>query len=283
MKLSDIINELESLELTNTTECRERVDFIISLVLSRLHWLHHPIKKGTIISRCRKSAPDYCKDSYGSRKPEDVNGLQRASIENESVFYGAVGDRCIDDGDLIAMLETSKMHRNKMLIGKEVLYVSHWIVTQDIDMALVCHPNVYVDSNAGGMVSEMQRNYLRLLPYYPCKDLIPEFDKLVEFIAKQFSKHVVSGETYQYLISALFSHYALETEPGLIYPSTQVKGRLGYNVAIRSDVEKNYLLFLDADKHILYKTENYLQVQTGEAHIAKSLGIDSLDKLPLIE
>ena len=286
MTITNIIKELSDVHLENTAECegyvRRRVNAIFPL-----HWLHHPLKAGTIISRCRKDAPNLKRESFGCKPAEKVEDYQRASIPLETVFYGAVGDREVEDGELIAMLETSKIHRNNIELGREEIYVSHWVVKQDINMALISHPKVFVDSNFGSTVDEMQKNYIRLLPRYPAaQDFIVEFDKLAEFIARQFAKRVKEGNNFQYLISAYFAHNALETDSGIIYPSVQVNGKLGFNIALRPDIANSYLDFINAEKHILYKAGNYMQVPANlysDKHLAASLGIDSLAILPKVE
>lgn len=287
MTIQNIISQLDSMVLTNTKECKDYIGFIVEHIMSGLSWLHHPIRSGTIISRCRKDASNLEKESFGCKPQELVEDFQRASIPHNSVFYGAVGDRNPDDGDFIAMLETSKLHRNSLAKGKEEIYVSRWRVTKDINSALICHPNVYVDSNPKSFVNEMQRNYLRQLPDYPCEpEFIPIFDKLVEFVSRQFAKRVKEGDTSQYMISAFFANSTLKESEGIIYPSVQVQGKLGYNVALKKDIVDSHLEFIGAKKHILYKANDYMQVPAGEypdKHLAVSLGISSLNSLPIIE
>lgn len=285
MTLPDIISQLSTIRLEDTPECRELVHRLINSVFP-IHWLHHPLKTGTIISRCRKDAPNIEKESFGCKPPELVNSFQRASIPYESVFYGAVGDRDVEDGNFIAMMETSSLHRNGRDKGQEEIFVSQWRVIKDIDMALICHPNVFVDANYNSTVNAMQENYKRRLPDYPAEqDFIPIFDKLVEFVSGQFAKRVSEGDNSQYMISSYFAHNSFLTESGMIYPSVQVKGKLGFNVALRPDIVENSLEFIGAEKHILYKAEDYMQVPAGvysDEHLAVSLGISSLDILPII-
>ena len=287
MTIPNIISELDSMVLKNTKECIDYIGFIIEHIMSGLSWLHNPISSGTIISRCRKDASNLEKESFGCKRQELVKDFQRASIPHNSVFYGAVGDRNPDDGDFIAMLETSKLHRNSLTRGKEEIYVSRWRVTKDINSALICHPNVYVDSNPNGYVNEMQRNYKRKLKDYPSEpDFIPTFDKLVEFVARQFAKKIPEGENSQYMISAFFAHFTLEKDDGIVYPSVQVQGNLGYNVALNKDIVDSHLEFIGAEKHILYKANDYMQVPANaysDKHLAVSLGISSLDILPVID
>ena len=284
MTLQEKVSLLSSVQLNNTPECRGYLHRLINSFFP-LYWLHHPLKNGVIISRCRRDAPNLKRDSFGYKSPESVYDYQRASIPHESVFYGAVGDRGPEDGDLIAMLETSKLHREGKPIGKEEIYVSRWIVTHDIDMAIICHPKVFSDTTPQAAVKDMQENYQRRLPYYPNQDLIPDFDGLVEFVSSQFAKKVKDGDNHQYMISAYFAHNTLETDAGIIYPSVQVNGRLGYNVALRPDIVDSHLDFIGAEKHILYKAKEYMQVPINtysDEHLATSLGIGSLDFLPKI-
>lgn len=284
--ISEIISQLSATILDNTEECEKYVSFVVNAIFP-IPWLHHPLKAGTIISRCRKDAPNLGRDSFSCKPAERVEDYQRASIPHKTVFYGAVGDRGVEDGEFIAMLETSKIHRNNIEFGKEEIYVSHWGVNQDIPMALISHPKVFVDMNVGSTVDEMQKNYIRVLPNYPAdQDFIIEFDKLAEFVARQFAKKVKDGNNYEYLISAHFANNALETNCGIIYPSVQVNGKLGFNVALRPDIINSHLDFIDAKKHVLYKAGNYMQVPANkysDEHIAVSLDISSLDILPIIE
>ena len=285
MTLTDIISQLSLTTLENSSECERIIQRLVDAVFP-LVWLHHPLEAGTIISRCRKDPSSLEKESFSYKSVEKVQDFQRASIPHETVFYGAVGDRALEDGDFIAMLETSKLHREGKTIGKEEIYVSNWKVKQNIDMAIICHPNVYANANPTGAVKAMQNNYRRRLLNYPCQALLPEFDKLVKFVSCQFAKKVKDGDNHQYMISAFFAHNSLETEAGIIYPSVQVNGQLGFNVALRPDIVDDYLDFVGAEKHILYKATNYLQVPANKysaEHLAVSLGINSLDVLPKID
>ena len=249
-------------------------------------WLHHPIKSGTIISRCRRDAPNLRKESFGCKKAKDVHTFQRASIPYETVFYGSVGDSNTEEGDMIALLETSKMHRNRILKGKERIAVSHWIVTKDIDMVLICHNRVFADAAPGCTLNFMQKNYKRKLHEYPSNpDGIREFDILVEFVSSQFAQSVSADCNYQYMISAFFAHNTLSTEPGIIYPSTQVESHFGFNVALNPEIVNSNLRFLGADWHVLYKTENYQQFLISEysdGQIANLVGIENLNDLEWI-
>ena len=285
MTLSNIITQLSSIHLEESSKCINCVRQLVDSVFP-LTWLHHPLKVGTIISRCRKDAPDFERESFGCKSPDLITKFQRASIPYESVFYGSVGDQEAEDGDFIAMLETSTLHRKKIIKGIEEIAVSRWRVKRDIPMAIICHPKVFVDANQNSSVNAMQKNYVRCLPKYPAEeDFIPLFDRLVEFVAGQFAKKVLEGNNHQYMISAFFAHNSLSTDSGIIYPSVQVNGKLGFNVALRQDIVENYLEFIGAEKHILYKANKYLQFPANkypDKYIAECLNIYDLHFLPTI-
>lgn len=286
MTLTDLIKTLDSIELINSKDCKEKIDFIIRLILSVNPWLHHPIPAGTIISRCRKGFVPLVEKSFICPEASKITDFQRASIPFDPVFYGAVGDGSVEEGDFIAMLETSEIHRKGLNRKWEKLSVSHWEVKQDIDMAIICHPKVFVNTNPNGAVKDMQENYKRRLPDYPNQEIIPEFDKLVEYVSGEFAKTVKDGNNHEYMISAYFAHNSLRTESGIIYPSVQANGCLGFNVALKPDVMENSLRFVGAEWHILLKANSYWQVPAdhkdkySDEQLAVLLGIKSIDELP---
>ena len=286
MHYLEVIDKLKYLNDKDIPGRKEQVQYLVDSVFP-LKWLHHPLEAGTVITRCRRDAPNLKQESFGCKKAKDVKDFQRASIPYESVFYGSVGDNNAEDGDMIALLETSKLHRNRIKKGRERIAVSHWLVTKDIDMALICHNRVFADAIKGSTLNAMQRNYLRKLSEYDNNyNVIREFDMLAEFVSSQFAKRVQEGDNAQYMISAFFAHNSLSTEPGMIYPSTQVDGKLGFNVVLTPQTVKNNLSFFGAEWRVLYKTQNYMQLPVGkynDKQIAEWLEIDELNELEWIE
>ncbi len=284
MRIADVLLQLKAIELENTSQCKKQVHQLVDKLVP-LVWLCHPLKKGTIISRCRKDPKELVSDEF-TYKPACLNkDFQRASIYLETAFYGAVGDVAGEHGDFIAMLETSKLHRNHLPKGIEETYVSRWEVTKDLKMCLICHPNIFVDTRMGGTVNLMQKHYASKLNTYPDQSIVNDFDNLVEYIAGQFAKRVPEGENFKYMVSAYFARNILNTEQGIIYPSVQVNGQLGFNVVLRTDVADNYLDFKGAEKHVLYKADDYMQVKSGvytDQQIATYLEITDIDQLPVI-
>ena len=285
MTVTDIINELNSIELEPTSKCRAYVHRLVDVLLP-IHWLHHPLKAGSIISRCRRDAPTLTEGSFGCKLARNVIDYQRASVPYESVFYAAGCDNGkIEYADLIAMVETSKLFREGHETGRERIAVSHWRLKRDINMALICHPKIFVDSRNDEPLNDMQRHYSIMLPNYPNKELLPEFDSLVEFMAGQFAKRVPEGQNYQYMISAYFAHNCLTTDEGILYPSVQMQGHLGFNVAIRPDIKDDSLEFIDAQWCVLYKAGNYMPVHEGQysdKEIEEFLGIKDINQLSWI-
>ena len=285
MTITNVINELASIQLEPTAACRGKVHRLVDSLMPT-YWLHHPLKANSIISRCRKDPTDLTANSFGCKDAGLIDDFQRASIYRETVFYAAGCDNGkIENADVIAMIETSKLHREGHAFGREKIAVSHWLVKRDIDTAIICHPNVFVDSRVSDPVNDMQRNYIRLLERFPDQALLPEYDKFVEFIASQFAKIVPEGENHQYMISAYFAHNAFDTVEGIIYPSVQTQGHLGFNVAIRPDVKDDALEFIDAQECVLYKADNYLPVQAdrySDSQISAFLGVD-VNTMPWID
>lgn len=277
MTITSIIDELASIPLEPTAACRGKVHRLVDNLMPT-YWLHHPLKANSVVSRCRKNPPDLTANSFGCKPADLIDDFQRASIYRESVFYAAgCDDGKIENADVIAIIETSKLHREGHAFGREKIAVSHWFVKRDIDTAIICHPNVFVDRRIEDPVNDMQRNYIKLLAKFPNQDIFPEYDKLVEFIAGQFAKKVPEGENHHYMISAYFAHNAFDTVEGIVYPSAQTQGHLGFNVAIRPDVKDDALEFIDAQECVLYKADNYMPVQAdsySDSQISSFLGVD---------
>lgn len=168
--------------------------------------------------------------------------------------------------------------------GEKVGYTIKRIASLYV-LSLICHPKVFVDSRQGEPLNDMQKHYVRMLPDYPNKELITEFDQLVEFMAGQFAKRVPKGQNYQYMISAYFAQNGLTTDEGILYPSVQTKGHLGFNIALRPDVKEESLEFIDAQWCILYKAKEYLPVPEGkytDEEIAMFMDINDINQLPWI-
>lgn len=287
MSLIDIKNELQKIALEPTPECRKKVHALIDGLMP-VYWLNHPLKANAIVSRCRRGVVPLTADQFGCKPAELVKEDQRASLVNESVFYAAGCDdgKKMEYADFIAMIETSKLHREGHPRGREKLTVSHWHVKRDIKMALICHPNVFVEARKDDPLSDMQRNYTILLDRFPDRDIVGEFDQLVEYISGQFAKYVPEGENHLYMVSAYFAHCIFESAEGIIYPSVQAKGHLGFNVAIRPDVKEDALGFIDAQECVLYKYNDYLPVSAdtySDEQVCTYLGVPKIEMLPWIE
>ena len=54
--IEKFIREISFVKLDNTKECKEKIYRLVAdFINKRVYWLHHPLKAGTTISRCRKN------------------------------------------------------------------------------------------------------------------------------------------------------------------------------------------------------------------------------------
>lgn len=290
MKLNDnmssesCLSTLESLASLDLSKCCPNEVHCLVDSLFPQYWLCHPLKEGTIISRCRKEPPNLKKESFSYKEASMVHNFERASIPYSSVFYGAVGDDNPEYGDFIAMLETSQIRRENKDSGREKICVSRWQVKKELKMALVVHNDVFVDGlTMGNSLNSMQQNYLKLLSEYPVSSEVEILDKKVKFFATEFAKEVITGQDRQYMISAYFSDNVMNgNSDGIIYPSVQGKGQLGFNVAIKPSTVDNSLEFLSASEYELFKNGDYMPVKVGkysDTEIQNFLEIDDISQL----
>lgn len=94
-------------------------------------------------------------------------------------------------------------------------------------------------------------------------DFANDIDISAKYFAKEFSKKNEEGADYNYLISAIFTEvvttdHALD---GVMYPSVQAGGQLGFNVAITPNaVDKKMKLLVAYETQIKRQERRYILV-----------------------
>ena len=244
MDKQTIINRLEALDLSQYPyyEIRElirelgRVGFIIMTL--------HP---GKSITRARPEG-SLEKNSDLSYKPQQYNQkCQRASTPNQTMFYGCVvpEEQSLTDTRFISACECSSLIRGGTgTSGVETITYGRWEVTEDINLIVIVHKDYFQEAN-NSLLAELKFEYEQFLQGHP--DLAGDLDISTKFFAKEFAKKNETGEDWNYLISAVFTEVATMEHAfdGVMYPSVQADGQLGFNVAITPDaVDKKMRLTL---------------------------------------
>ncbi len=250
MDKQTIINRLEALDLSQYPyfEIRElirefgKVGFIIFTL--------HPGKTITR-ARCDGNLKTVSDLSY---KPQQYNKqCQRASTPMRTMFYGCIvpEEQNIIDTRFISACESSSLIREGVeTSGEQTITFGKWEVIEDIHLLVVIHKDYFHDAD-NSLLGELKIAYEDFLMKYP--DAAKDIDISAKYFAKEFSKKNEDGFDYNYLISAIFTEVVTTDHAfdGVMYPSVQTGGQLGFNVAITPDaVDKKMKLVVAYETQI---------------------------------
>ena len=259
MNKQTIINRLEALDLSQYPyfEIKElirdlgKVGFIIFTL--------HPGKTITR-ARCDGNLKTVSDLSY---KPQQYNKqCQRASTPMQTMFYGCIvpEEQNIIDTRFISACESSSLIRGGVgSSGQQTITFGKWEVIENIHLLVVIHKDSFCNAD-NSLLEELTSAYDVFLMKHP--DFANDIDISAKYFAKEFSKKNEEGADYNYLISAIFTEvvttdHALD---GVMYPSVQAGGQLGFNVAITPNA-------VDKKMKLLVAYETQIKKTGKEVHI----------------
>ena len=266
----------------------------VGFVINTLHSMK-------VITRAR-SGCGYTNKSDLSYKPQKYNNkCQRASTPNNTMFYGTIAkDGCpIDETRLIAASECSSLLRGGInTSGIEKITFGRWQVIKDIDLVSVVHKDIFADVENNALLKELHIGYEEFIKKFP--DIEEKNNLIAKFFAEEYSKENITND-YDYFLSAVFSEFVAYDlgYDGVMYPSVQVGGQIGFNVAIKPDAVDNKMrldiigestLYKNKDKSInitdkISSMETWIYLdsisssQMDNDEILSKLGISSFDEL----
>lgn len=254
MNIEEVINKLKELNLSKYPyfEAKELIRNFgeVGFITFTLH----PTK---VITRAR-SGMNYTNKSDLSYKPQKFNDkCQRASTPNKTMFYGTIveEERPIEDTRLIAASECSSLLRGGLdSSGIEKITYGRWHVVKDINLLTIVHKDIFLDVD-NKLLKELQSAYEDFTKEFP--NIEEKNNIIMKFLAEEFSKKVIIND-YDYFLSAVFSEFVTSELgfDGIMYPSVQVGGDLGFNVAITPKaVDENLNLNIVGESTLFKKRE----------------------------
>ena len=294
-EVKDTLKKLEELDLTSYPYYPIQ-ELIRSL--GRTGFLILTLHKGKKITRARPGENFQMKSEVSYLPQENNTKCQRASTPYKTMFYGTVihDDQGFEESRLIAASEVSKYLRGgKETIGIEKITFSRWAVIDYINLVVILDDKIYNTVSNNPLLKELKEafdSFIKLTPE------IEESVRLISnFFAKEFAKEDIKNE-YDYFLSAIFSEIVTNelNYDGIMYPSVQAGGQLGFNVAIKPEiVDKNLKIDLVGESTLYKKGEISLNVidkisefstwtynvssQMTTDQILQKLQIENLDEL----
>lgn len=287
MNTSEVIKKLQSLDLS-----KYPLNEIISLIhnFENIKIIRLTISPGVIITRLRKEW-GYKKRTELSYPPVNFCKVcQRATLPNQTMFYGTISDSETPtiDNRAMGLSECSTLARKgKTSKGIEHFTVSTWYLTKAIQVVAI------VDDIAFDNVKNNRMLDLAKSKFEECKQQ-SDFEEYARFVATEFSKPV--DYDYDYLISAAIADAYINDArfDGIAYPSVRIGGQAGMNIALTPKVADESLMLVKTAEMTYYKNEaqglciinrvsdmqtwSYSECQyPSDSEIAKLIHVETLD------
>ncbi|MFD2904656.1 hypothetical protein [Sphingobacterium anhuiense] len=235
--------KLMASDLTKFSE--DEVRKIISSILPQIPLFICDFEKGRIIERAvsNNSLENlHTNVERLSFKPADLNDkLQRASIINDTMFYGSVlflGNKEINYERIIGSFEACGLLRENE-DGDEIMSFGQWTVIDQISFVTIIDPLKKYKNEYLKTLQEQQNKYFsQSIKESSCLEIILDFHS---FLADEFSKDVNKAENHNYLISSVTANIFKTHGYGVYYPSVQIMGE-GMCVAIPPGMTSRIIL-----------------------------------------
>ena len=254
------------------------------------------IKEGTYILRGRRGG-GYTKRSQMTYCPvEKCTTMQRATLPNQTMFYGVISDNQAHQENARAVVasECSKLCREGInSVGRETFSVAHWEVVKQLHVVSLINDNTFPDVKDNKLLNQFREAFVLFHGGLQSSD---EEKEMSRFISSEFSK-VVKNDL-DYLISATVATDIIEDMKfdGIIYPSVQLGGQGGINIALTTQTVNRKLKFRRIIEQTLYKKgeHSFLRIEKAygkklprqqfpDSYIEKDLNICSLTDLPIVD
>lgn len=253
VQIDEVINALKGLDLSMYPE--EEIKRLIPY-FGKVVIIEYNLHPGKTILRARPEDDQwpYTTRSSHCYKPQQFNKTyQRASTPNQTMFYGSMIPEELDQGDLdserlIVSREASLWLRDDNTCGVKRITYSKWEVTSDIKLiAILQHKEFYHASSLTRKVVNDFHQFIKNHPDYEESSIL-----VSDYMAHEFGKEV-TGEDYNYMITAIYTSYILSKGfDGVMYPSVRVDGQ-GFNIAITPEAADQKLKLIAAGECTLYK------------------------------
>lgn len=290
----DVINKLKQIDFNSNNS--DDVNNILSL--KPILTMQSVVNRGTYIVRSRKGGHFRKRSQVTYCPASKCNSLQRATLAGNTMFYGVISDdqSHLENARAISISECSILCREGInSIGREKFSISYWEVIKPLNVISFIADTTFPDIEDNILLNDLRKAFIHK------SNLLPEEDKdLFRFISSEFSKTVNSPK--EYLISATIATTILNNESqidGIMYPSVQLGGLAGLNIALSPRSVNKKLRFIRIIDNTLYKNkeQSYLRMEKvtercsktivlrndiSNQYLKEMLGIDSLSALPLV-
>jgi hypothetical protein len=280
-EISEIIQQIKDLDLSGYPYFQIQ-ELIRSL--GTTSFFVFTLHKGKIITRAREGGNYLNKNEISYPPVEKCKDCQRASIPNKTMFYGTIVQekQPLKETRMLAASESSSLLRNGIdSVGFKKITFGRWSVIKDINLIVIVDEHNFNEVSNNALLTELKNTFDSIPGTEEQKE---KYKLILSYFADEFSKEGIQKD-YEYLVSALFSEI-ITTElgyDGVMYPSVQLGGQLGFNVAIKPEiVDNNLILDIVAESTIYKKKDKSLLLVDKISDMTKWQYVDSSQVTPEI-
>lgn len=224
---------------------------------------------------------------------------QRMTLPGDVVFYGCISNdqHKLENTRAICIAECSKLARAGVTsIGIEHFTSALWLNMRPLKIMTFITDNTF-PAIRGSYIEAFREQFRKNKPNLTLEQL-----EMAYFLDAEFTKIVQDGEDWNYKITALLAHDIFATLPNdedaIIYPSIQMGGQAGMNIAIRPEVVDSSMRVDYISEISFYKYHEKACVITDQVYdsqrhplptifcpesvICQKIGVESLSVLPVI-
>ncbi len=289
----DILNQLQNIDYSNSFP----EDIRKILLGTTISPILFEIKEGTYIVRTRKGIGFTMPHELSYCPANLCNNLQRASLPGHTMFYGVISDDQShqENARAVSISECSTLSREGLKsIGKEHFSISFWEVIKPLKIISFITDTTFSHIKNNILLNQLRESFISI--HHKYKTNRYNLD-IIRFISSEFGK--VTTHNSEYLISATISSDIVQNLhiDGIIYPSVQLGGQAGLNIAITPQAADKKLSFVRIIEHSFYKKEersilrmekaiekdgsSRIIEQISNEYIESNLGINSISDLPM--
>lgn len=287
------ISRLKALDVLKASPEDVR-NILLDNKLAIISYIIHP---DVLILRGRRGA------NYNTRKDmtycpvQYCQNYQRATLPGETMFYGVISDNQAHQENARAILtaECSELCRGgNSTIGRENFSLSHWSINSPLRVGSFITDMTYLNVNNNSLLNNMRETFIE---FHKKGKSTEDIKNLARFISVEFSKQIVSSR--EYLITSTITSDIVKFMgfDGIVYPSVQLGGQGGLNIALTPTAVDEKLTFIRAFNQTLYKngSKSFIRIESKyekgkvnqirhatDFEIAQSIGLKNIYSLPLI-
>ncbi len=209
-------------------------------------------------------------------KPKNLNKTyQRASIPNQTMFYGSVlpessENDFIDNTRITGAFESVDFLRNpEIKEGKQKLLFGKWIVKDEITLISIFFMKFRNSRNS--WIKKIADEFYKNIEQFEDNE-IKRNKTVVNYFAHEFSKLYKDKNDYNYIISSIFANKCLQNnKDGVLYPSPRTLG-YGLNVAIKPEIVDSKMDLVSVleceifkkNKRVIMNNLRFTKIQKGD-------------------